>query len=225
MRKRVNLHAAGLRDNGERRVRVLPFLAIAIVVILSPGPDFALVTRNALRFGRRSALLTSLGVCTGLSTWTVAAVLGLAALLRASATAFTVLRIAGAIYLIYLGIQSLLRVTPHPNPPPQGGRDSTSAVRSPFLQGVLNNLLNPKIAVFFTSVLPQFVTVGPQAAGQLAVLGAIFVTIVLVYLCAYAVFAASAADLLLRPSVRRVMDTITGLVLIGFGARLAVERS
>jgi threonine/homoserine/homoserine lactone efflux protein len=90
---------------------------------------------------------------------------------------------------------------------------------------VLNNLLNPKIAVFFTSVLPQFVAVGPQAARQLAVLGAIFVAIVLVYLCAYAVFAAGAADVLLRPRVRRIMDTITGLVLIGFGARLAVERS
>lgn len=207
-------------------MRLLPFLAIAIVVILSPGPDFALVTRNALRFGRRAALLTSIGVCAGLSTWTVATVLGLAALLRASQTAFMVLRIAGAIYLVILGLQALTGVIRKVEPG-SGKRlpAPPAAVRSPFLQGVLNNILNPKIAVFFTSVLPQFVALGPGATTQLAVLGAIFVGIVLVYLCAYAVFASTAADFLLRPTVRRVMDGITGIVLIGFGARLATERA
>src|SRR5262249_24574009 len=144
-------------------MELLPFIAVAAVVIAAPGPDMALVGRNALVGGRRIALFTSLGVAIGLTVWSLAASVGVAALLQRSEPAFTALRICGAAYLVWLGVQALYAAWT--------GRDHAAArgtaagVRrgrpgEALRQGLLSNLSNPKIAVFFTSFLPQFATGG-----------------------------------------------------------------
>ncbi len=199
---------------------MLPFLAVAAVVVITPGADMALVTRNALLHGRRSALLTAAGVDVGLAFWTVAAALGLAAVIAASETAFTAIKLAGAAYLVYLGVRALLVKT---EPAAVRGGSQPLADRAAFRQGLLSNLLNPKIAVFFTSLLPQFVGHDASAVDLLA-LGALFDAMGVVWLLGYALAAARGRDLLMRPRVKRLLDRLSGVALIGLGARLALER-
>lgn len=208
-------------------VHLWAFLGIAVLVIITPGPDTAVVTRNALLYGRRSALATVLGVNTGLLVWTVCAALGIAAVVRASAVAFTVLKLVGAAYLIYLGVQALRAAS-------RRGRDESplDALRRPgasagaltgYRQGLLSNLANPKIAVFFTSLLPQFIAAREVAFSPSVLLGGMFVLITFVWLSAYAVAATKASELLSRSRVRATLDRITGVVLVGLGVRLALE--
>jgi len=205
---------------------LLTFLEIAGLLVVTPGPDIALVTRNALSRGRRAALLTAMGIETGLVVWTAASVLGLAALLAASALAFTVVKLAGAAYLVYLGLRTLLSLrgsaTTAPSSSPSLAQ-GTVPEGSPFQQGLLSNLLNPKIAVFFTSLIPQFVTPGPSATLESLVLAGIFMSLGLVWLTAYALVASTAGHVLRQPPVKRLLDAITGTVLVGFGVRLATE--
>lgn len=205
-------------------VHLWAFLGISLVVIITPGPDTVLVTKNAVLHGRRTALGTSLGVNTGLLIWTVAAALGVAAAVRASAFAFTALKIVGAMYLIYLGVQAL-RAT-HSN----RLEEFTSGASEPglrplagFRQGLFSDLSNPKIAVFFTSLLPQFVPSHESVLLPFLLLGALFVLITVVWLCSYAVLAARISDVLARPRVRAALNRVTGAVLVGLGIRLALE--
>ena len=197
---------------------VLAFLGLSAVVIVTPGQDTVLTIRNALADGRRGGVFTAAGVATGQATWTIAAAAGVAALLQASEPAFLAVRLAGAAYLVYLGAQTLLRAFV--------GRQVEHAARRPatargaFRQGVLSNLGNPKMAIFFTSLLPQF---GTSFATMLA-LGLAFCTMTFVWLTAYGVAVAKAGDVLRRPRVRRVIDAVTGAVLAVFGLRLALER-
>ena len=206
-------------------VHLWAFLGISLVVIIVPGPDTVLVTKNAVLHGRRTALGTSLGVNAGLLIWTVAAALGVAAAVRASAVAFTVLKIIGAVYLVYLGVQALraTRITQ----PEQFTRDDSEPDLSPlsgFRQGLFSNLANPKIAVFFTSLLPQFVPAHESVLLPFLLLGALFVLIGVVWLCSYAVLAARISEVLARPRVRAALNRVTGAVLVGLGIRLALER-
>jgi threonine/homoserine/homoserine lactone efflux protein len=196
------------------------FIAIAVVLIVVPGPDMALVTRNALMSGRRVALATSLGVSTGLLVWTVASALGVAAVIHASAVAFTVLKLAGGAYLIWLGVGAL-RTAGRVHALP--ARRHVDGARG-FRQGLASNLANPKIAVLFTSLLPQFVAHGQSLVVPFLVLGGIFVALTAAWLCAYAIAAARASGVLQRPRVRRALDRLTGVVLIALGLRLATER-
>jgi threonine/homoserine/homoserine lactone efflux protein len=192
-------------------MQILPFLAVAVVVVVTPGVDMALVTKNALVHGRRAALATAFGVNVGIALWTLAAALGVAAVVQASAEAFDVVKFAGAVYLVYLGIQSLRR------------RERAAVARrrmSPFRQGLISNALNPKIAVFFTSLLPQF----GHSLPALLLLGAIFNAIGIVWLTVYALAAARGRAALQRPRVRAALDHISGVVLVGLGVRLAFER-
>ena len=201
------------------------FLAVAVVLIVTPGPDTALTIRNALLGGRRAGLSTALGVSSGQALWAHATSVGLAALLAASEPVFVALRLAGAAYLVYLGLHSLwaaVRRNPHP-PPEDAPPGSGLAARAAYRQGVLSNLGNPKMAVFFTSLLPQFTSGGPAFAGLLA-LGLVFSMLTLVWLGAYAVAVARAGRLLRRPAVRRVLDAVTGAVLVALGLRLGAER-
>ena len=194
----------------------LAFLGVSAVVIVTPGQDTALTIRNALTGGRRSGIFTAAGVATGQATWTIAAAAGVAALLQASGPAFTAVRLAGAAYLVYLGAQTLLgavRGRRKTHPP----RRSTA--RGSFRQGVLSNLGNPKMAIFFTSLLPQF---GTSFATMLA-LGLVFCTLTFAWLTGYGVAVAKAGDVLRRPRVRRVVDAVTGTTLAVFGFRLAAE--
>jgi threonine/homoserine/homoserine lactone efflux protein len=200
------------------------FLGIAAIVIITPGPDTALVTKNALLHGRRPAIATAFGVTSGLLVWTLAAALGVAAVVHASATAFTVMKLAGAAYLIWLGIQTL-RAAGHRSQEegvPANGR-RLDVVRG-FRQGLINDLANPKIAAFFTSLLPQFIESGQSVLVPFLVLGALFAAITLAWLVAFAVMASKAGGLLTRPRVKAGLDRLTGVVLIGLGLRLATER-
>jgi RhtB (resistance to homoserine/threonine) family protein len=201
-------------------IDLLPFLALSILLILIPGPDTAVVTKNALLGGRRAGVLASLGVSLGLMTWTVAAALGVAALLRASAVAFLALKLAGAVYLIWIGVQMLrardLLGAGAEQLPAGGGSRS-------LRQGLLSDLGNPKIAVFFTSFLPQFVRGHGPAFASLLLLGATFAALTLLWLAGYSMLIGNASALLRRVRLRRALDRLTGLVLIGFGVRLAFE--
>jgi threonine/homoserine/homoserine lactone efflux protein len=200
-------------------VQLLPFLAVSALLIVAPGPDMALVARNALVAGTRGGILTSLGSATGLVVWSLAASAGVAALLRASEPAFLALKAVGVAYLVFLGAQAL-RAAWRKDGPPALPR---ARPRHAYRQGLVSNLGNPKIAVFFTSFLPQFAPHGGSFLILLA-LGLVFCVMTLVWLVGYSVVVAKAGDVLRRPRVRRTAEALTGVVLIGFGVRLATER-
>jgi threonine/homoserine/homoserine lactone efflux protein len=201
-------------------VALLPFLAISVLLILIPGPDTAMVTKNAVVGGRRAGIFAAVGVSIGLTIWTAAAALGIAALLRASAVAFFALKVAGALYLAWVGVQ-MLRSRGVVDDPELLARPA-SGLRA-LRQGVLSDLGNPKIAVFFTSLLPQFVHGHGSAFVSLLFLGVTFAALTLLWLAAYALALGHASGVLRRPAVRRALDRFTGVVLIGFGVRLAFE--
>jgi threonine/homoserine/homoserine lactone efflux protein len=165
---------------------------------------------------------TTVGVVLGLAVWSLAASIGVAALLRRSEPAFVAVKLVGAVYLVWLGLQAW-RVAWR-----RHGRDATAPLvgsarhrsRRALRQGFLSNLANPKIAVFFTSFLPQFAAPGASFAALLA-LGLVFCLMTLVWLAGYGLFVARAGDVLRRPRIRRAMEAVTGAVLIGFGVRLA----
>jgi threonine/homoserine/homoserine lactone efflux protein len=200
------------------------FLAISVVVIVTPGQDTALTIRNTLLGGRRAGVATAWGVAAGQAAWTLAASLGLTAILVASEPLFAAIRLVGAAYLVYLGVHSLwLAIRPHID-----GRAAGSAGRGglrpriALRQGALSNLGNPKMAIFFSSLLPQFVTPGSSTFLAMAGLGLVFVTMTLLWLTAYAAVVARAGHLLGRPRIRRAIDAVMGALLVAFGVRLAV---
>jgi threonine/homoserine/homoserine lactone efflux protein len=167
-----------------------------------------------------------LGVNTGLLIWTVAAAFGIATVLRESAIAFTILKLVGAVYLVWLGVQALRAARRHSAHDPIVARDPGKRVGAlvGFRQGLLSNLANPKIAVFFTSLLPQFVSPGEPVFVPFLLLGGLFVVMTLVWLCGYALIAARISRVLTRSGVKTGLDRLTGIVLIGLGVRLALER-
>jgi threonine/homoserine/homoserine lactone efflux protein len=197
-------------------VHLLPFLLISAIVVLTPGVDMALVTKNALLHGRRAARATALGVNLGIFIWTLAAALGLAAVIAASAVAFTAIKLVGALYLVYLGLRALLG-SAEATPTPARG--------SAFRQGLASNLLNPKIAVFFTSLLPQFVDAQHAEPQDLLLLGLLFNCMGVLWLLVYAELAARGRDVLRRPRVKRALDRLSGVALVALGVRLAAERN
>ncbi len=207
-------------------VHVWAFLGVAALVIIAPGPDTVLVTKNAVLHGRRAALASALGVNTGLVIWTVTAALGVAAVVRESAVAFSVLKLIGAAYLVWLGVQALraarLRTAREPSSAAQS-RPPIGALLG-YRQGLLSNLGNPKIAVFFTGLLPEFVSSHVSVLGPFLLLGGMFVLMNVVWLCTYAVVAVKISSVLTRPSVKAALDSLTGVVLVGLGVRLALER-
>jgi threonine/homoserine/homoserine lactone efflux protein len=200
------------------------FVLLSALIAVVPGPDTAIVTRNALVGGRRAGLFTILGVAFGLSVWTLAAGGGIAALIRASEPAFVALKVAGAVYLAVLGGQALWGALRRQGPRalgPQGTR--TISARSAVRGGAITNLGNPKIAVFFTSFLPQFTSGDHPSFAALVLLGVLFCSIGLGWLTLYSLVVSRLGDFLRRPRPRRVLEGFTGIVLIGFGLRLAAE--
>lgn len=183
---------------------MIAFLAVAAVVIVAPGPDFALTVRNTVRGG---GVATAFGVATGQLVWALATALGVAALLAASHPAFVALQLAGAAYLVWLGLAALLARSAHA---------PRFRIGSPYRQGLLSNLANPKMPVFFISLLPQF---GGSFAA-LASHGLVFAAMTLTWLA----LVSRGASMLLVPRVRRIVDVVTGIVLVALGLRLAAER-
>jgi threonine/homoserine/homoserine lactone efflux protein len=204
------------------------FFGIALLVICVPGQDTALTVRNTLIVGRRNGFATAIGVTSGQAVWTVATSAGLAALLIASAPIFEVIRLAGAAYLIYLGLHALrsalLRAEGYETTGSRPTADQRPA-RISFRQGALSNLGNPKMAVFFTSLLPQFVPATGPTFLPLLILGLTFNLMTLAWLLGYVVAVARAGHFLGRPAIRRLTDAVVGIVLTAFGFRLATERT
>jgi RhtB (resistance to homoserine/threonine) family protein len=197
--------------------QLLAFVGVAVVLTLTPGPDMALVLRNTLRGGRAAGLRTIGGIAVGLLGWATASALGVAAVLAASATVFTVLKLAGAAYLVYLGVQALRAVRRDHQPAAQAPRRTGS----PFRQGLVTNLLNPKLAVLFTTLLPQFISPDDPAVAKSVLLAGIFVSIGLTWLVTYTYI----VSLVARSRVfRRVTEAVSGVVLVALGVRLAFER-
>jgi threonine/homoserine/homoserine lactone efflux protein len=202
------------------------FLVVAMIVIVTPGPDTALTIRNTLLGGRRSGVFTGVGVAVGQATWTVATSAGIAALLVASEPLFRAVRYVGALYLGFLGLQALRAA----------GRRSderSTAVRvraAPdlsalvaFRQGLVSNLTNPKMVAFFPALLPQFAPHGDAAFAVLLTLGLLFSTMTLLWLSGYAFVVARAGDFIRGRRLQRILEAFTGVVLIALGLRLATD--
>jgi threonine/homoserine/homoserine lactone efflux protein len=202
------------------------FLGISMLVIVTPGQDTALTIRNTLRGGRRTGVFTALGIASGQATWTLATSAGLAALIIASKPAFVAIKLAGAAYLVLLGAQMLLGALRSTRSHSSTMADVSTRRISPAIalrQGFISNLGNPKMAVFFTSLLPQFTPKGETSFPTLLALGLIFCALTFAWLSAYAAAVARAGDLLRRPTIRRIIDGLFGTVLVAFGVRLATE--
>ena len=200
------------------------FVGVATLVIVTPGPDTALTVRNALLGGRAAGMATAVGVALGLAVWTAAASAGIAALLVASEPAFVAVKLAGAAYLVLLGAQTLVHAWR--GRPPEGGGHEAARLRPGVAarQGLLNDLANPKIAVFFTTLLPQFAPAHGPAFPTLLAFGLLFCAMTFAWLCAYSVVVARAGDALRRPRIRRALDAVMGAALVAVGVRVAVER-
>jgi threonine/homoserine/homoserine lactone efflux protein len=207
-------------------IHLIPFITVAGVIVITPGVDMALVTSNGLRGGREPALATALGVNLGVAIWALAAALGLAAAVKASQTLFDAVRLAGAVYLVLLGLRAVLNArgsTPSDGIGPSN-HDLVDRRASAFRQGLMTNLLNPKMALFFTSLLPQFVDRGGNPLAGLLTLGAVFNLLGLVWLTGLALVVARSRVTLARPRIRRLQERLTGTVLIGLGVRIALDR-
>jgi threonine/homoserine/homoserine lactone efflux protein len=206
---------------------LVAFMAISVAVIVTPGQDTALTIRNTLMGGRRGGVATAAGVAGGQLIWTIAATAGITALLVASEPVFLVVRLAGAAYLVYLGATSLWAawrgVVPADVSSSGSGAGPSLAPRRAFRQGFLSNLGNPKMVVFFSSLLPQFVPAGDSAVLTMLGLGLVFCTMTLIWLSGSAWLVARAGHVLRRPRVRRTIDAVTGTILVAFGLRVAAE--
>jgi threonine/homoserine/homoserine lactone efflux protein len=195
------------------------FSIAATLIVLLPGPDTLVVLRNIVHGGRRRGALTAIGNLCGLTIWVAAAALGIAAALRASEIGYDALRIAGGIYLLWLGVQALRpRGRGATAPKPRAGLLGTG-----YLAGLMTNLLNPKVGVFFVAFLPGFLPHGYPVGPTVLLFGAIFVVLTAAYWVLLLTLAARVTDWMTSPRVRRRLDLVTGTVLIGFGIRLATE--
>lgn len=204
----------------------LAYVGVAALVICTPGPDTALTIRNTLLGGRAGGVLTALGVATGLSIWALATSLGLVALLVASDPIFRAIQYAGAAYLIYLGLMALreaFRGGPASSVAAELSTPRRLAPATAYRQGLISNLGNPKIAVFFASLLPQFAA-GNSGFTTLFLLGLVFAAMTLLWLSTYALVVAKAGDVLRRSQVRRVIEAVTGGLLLALGLRIAAEQ-
>jgi threonine/homoserine/homoserine lactone efflux protein len=197
---------------------LLAFLPVAVLVIVTPGPDTAITIRGTLLGGRRGGVLTGLGVVSGQACWSLAASAGVTALLLASEPVFLAVKLAGAAYLVHLGLHALWSALRGLEPPVAAGPRLEG--RAAFRQGLVSDLGNPKMAAFFTSLLPQFTT----SFWSMLALGLLFCALTLAWLVLYATAVAKAGDVLRRPRVRRTLEGFTGVVLIGLGVRVATEQ-
>lgn len=206
---------------------VLAFVPAAALLVVAPGPDSLLVLRNSARGGRQAGLATAAGTITGLLVWAAAAALGLAALVRASEIGYTIVRWCGAAYLIFLGSQLLWRSRRRGQQGEEQVCASTARVErrvADYLAGVGTNLFNPKVGIFFVSFLPVFIPRGVSVASASLMLAGIFLAEGILWLTMVAWLGGRLSAIVSRPSIRRRIDRLTGMVMVGFGVRLAMGR-
>jgi threonine/homoserine/homoserine lactone efflux protein len=204
---------------------LLPFLLVVAVLTITPGPDMALVLRNGARGGGLAAWWTGLGCCAGITVHAIAAVAGLSAILSASATLFGIVKVAGAAYLIYLGISSWWRSFRQQSSqrPVAPGAVAATTRTTAFRQGLVSNLLNPKIVLIFLTLLPQFVAPTEPRGITLAELAAFFLLLSVLWWRLFALAVTALGKTLSRPKVRKAFDRATGTVLAAFGITMIIE--
>ena len=200
--------------------RFVAGLAVLALLTVSPGADMALVAKMTIERGRRAALIATLGICSGLFVHATASALGLSVILATSAEAFTVVKFAGAAYLAYLGVRSVRDSFRHVAP---ATAEPTRAGTS-YLQGLLSNVLNPKVAVFYLTFLPQFIDPSGNVLAQSLLFAVAHSVMGILWLSLYAYVLARLSAFFARAGVRQWLERVTGAVLIGLGVRLAFER-
>ncbi|MGF9893393.1 LysE family translocator [Priestia megaterium] len=199
------------------------FVITCVFLIILPGPDTAIMTKNTLTVGKQGGLKTMIGICCALSIHTLTAIVGLSAIIAKSALLFSIFKYIGAVYLIYLGIKSLWTLR---------NQETTETVvkikyknTSSFKQGFLTNLLNPKIAVFFLTFLPQFVNPGSHTFMPFLILGMTYIVLTIVWYLFYIYLLNQISAFMKKPKTQKVIEGITCTILIGFGIKLALEKA
>lgn len=201
----------------------LTFLVLSLFVVTSPGIDTALITKRTISDGRKDGFSMALGITSGSFVHTFAAAFGLSAILLQSAVAFEIVKYVGAIYLIYLGISTF--ISRKKKDPAAKNQQDAEMKKSAFKQGLISNVLNPKVAMFFLTFLPQFIQTGENATQQLIIMGVIYTLLSISWFFIYVFFINYLREWLLSPTVQGIMDKATGLVLIGFGLKLALDKN
>ncbi len=191
---------------------IVAWCVVAILLTLTPGADTALVLRTTVSAGVPSAVRCTLGICTGTLIWAVVSALGVSALVAASSLAYDVLRFGGGMYLLWLGLNAFRSRT----------ASETAAPRRAYRDGLVTNLLNPKIGVFYATVLPTFIRPGQSVLGMSLLLAGIHAVMGLLWLSAVASAAGRLAGVLRRDAWRRRLERVTGVVLVAFGVRVLV---
>jgi len=202
----------------------LLFVFMSFMLIILPGPDTAIITKNTIANRRAAGFQTTFGTLTALLIHTLAAVFGLSALIVKSAMLFSVLKYVGAFYLIYLGCKSLLFLVKKHSSTEQITTRKNFEGKSFFKQGFLTNLLNPKVAVFFLTFLPQFAGTGNNAFMEFLLLGLTYAVLTLIWFCFYINLINFVSEFMKRPSTVRAVEGLTGGILILFGIKLAFEK-
>ena len=203
---------------------LLAFLGVSAIIAVTPGPDMALVARNALVAGRAAVPITVAGICAGIVVHFLAAAVGLSALLKASSEAYAVVKVLGGAYLVYLGIQAW-RASLHDDVESEWmlGPGRRFAGGSAFRQGFISNVLNPKLVVFFISVMPQFTTGEGSFFVQVLILGAAFELLTVLWLTSYGLFVARVGEAMRHPRIRHVLERVSGTILVALGLQVAVD--
>jgi RhtB (resistance to homoserine/threonine) family protein len=201
------------------------FVLMCIFLIILPGPDTAITTKNTVTVGRIGGLKTALGTCCALLIHTSAAVLGLSAIIVKSALLFSVFKYVGAVYLIYLGIKTLWSLRKKTAASVEMKTKSKFTNKSCFKQGFLTNILNPKVAVFFLTFLPQFVDAGSNTFIPFLLMGITYTVLTAVWFLLYVYLINQVSDFMKKPKAQNIIEGITGSILIGFGIKLALEKT
>ena len=207
---------------------------VALIVVITPGPDMVLVTAHALATGPAAARMAAIGVCAGVLVHAAAGVVGLSALLATSSVALAAVKVTGAVFLVVLGVRTIYnarRATEKGSTEPESGSVVPTAIgvswvrfgSSPFWQGFWSNVLNPKVALLFLSLLPQFVDAGEAVFLKTLVLSGTFLAMGIVWLLAYVTFVSRVASFLRHDRVRRRIELVSGAVLVALGLRIAAE--
>src|SRR3712207_6434539 len=197
---------------------LVSFAGIAVLVSLTPGPATALVVRSAALHGRREAMLTTLGNSTGILMWALASVLGISALVAASEAAFVALKIVGAVVLVWLGFPALR------GRGAERDADPARAGRSAYGSGLVTSFANPKLAVFFVALFPQFVADGQSVLLTTLAMAVLLIAVDLIYFTLLALLVARARRAVVGSALARRVERVTGAVMVGLGVRVALER-
>jgi threonine/homoserine/homoserine lactone efflux protein len=201
-----------------------PFLVTCVVMVLTPGPSLAVMINQSLRSGRAAGLATVAGNTSGLVFWATASAFGLTALIRTSEVAFVVLKVAGALYLLWLGVQALRRSRAKTDAQVESAA-ATKGLAASYRAGLVANLTNPKAAVLYLALMPQFLVPGDNTLLNTAVLAGVQMSISAAWYAVVVLAVGLVRQALARPVVRRRMDRVSGLVLVGLGIRMATLTS